>query len=924
MGVEGSFRLLHPRLREVIVRYGYSRPTPVQERVIPLVLRGYDVLVVAPTGFGKTEAALFPVFSVLLGSRVRGVGAVYVTPLRSLNRDIFARMHSIARDVGLRLVVRHGDSGRVERRRFLEELADVVITTPESFGFLLSLDRFRRGIEGLRFLIVDEVHELYSGKRGVEFSLVLESLSRYYVRGRFQLVGLSATVSDPDDFAGRLGSWRRVVVVDVGGVKRASIVVDVVPEGGSRAGVVAGYVGSVGGQVIVFTNTRDMAETLGLELRGLMGEDKVAVHHGSLGADVRVSAEGGLKSGRLKAVVATSSLELGIDVGAIELVVQYRSPRQAVKLAQRMGRAGHSVDGVSRAVIVAERNLFDVLESAVLAARTLRGNLEDAFFHCCAYDALLHRVAGLVVERGSIGVDEVYSLALRSRFYSGITADEVYRLLEFASSIGLFRVRGGVVRPGRRLLKYYFSTTMIPDTFQYRVVDVERASSIGVLDEEFAATLERGSVFVLSGRLWEVVDVDVGVVRVREYQRPDMVLPSWEGDLIPVDYKVAREVASVLRRFEAEGESVLSLYPLGERARRFVADVLARHMESFPLPHDRRVVVEHYSDTFIVYSFLGTRANKAFELLLSEYVREVSGYAPRTASMQYAVLVKLPVRLSVEAVKSIIDGIASLDPHTVRMMVERAAVRSPTYRWILLQVAQRMGVIDPRDARGKPVSVQGLLKALSNTPVGAEALREMMTRKVDVKPLLDMLSAIREGRVSVRVVGSTRPSPLAMSVFEEARVGGRESDGTLPGRLLAEIVKRRLQSTRLKLLCVNCGFVFEASIGALGEKPSCPRCGSLMLAPIYESEADLKRLIAKAKKGAKLSRRERNAIRELYERAGLVADHGRKALEALASRGVGVSVARQVLKKLKFGEEAFYSAIVEAEARYYRYRRSLR
>ncbi len=941
LGLRGAFQLLHPRLQEVIAAEGYVEPTPVQERAIPVILRGSHALVVAPTGSGKTEAALFPVFSKLLetgkptGREREGLWAVYVTPLRSLNRDIFDRMARLAARTGIDLRVRHGDSTERDKREFLRSPPDVMVTTPESLYFLLAVKRFREIIRGLRFIVVDEVHELAESKRGAELAVALERLEAYAGRG-VQRIGLSATLSDPLLAAKLLAGNRPVEVVDLSYLSKKMGLVVASPRPGredeqlakklglentstaARLRFIAGLVEEANGGVIVFTNTRDTSEVLGALLRQVLGEDRVLVHHGSLSREERLRAEQLFKTGRVKAIVATSSLELGIDIGHADLVVQYMSPRQATRLVQRVGRSRHRLGLESRGVVVAVDNLFDVLESGVIAARAMRGDLEPLEPYEKPFDALAHQLAGMVLEKRSVRLEDAYWVFRRTPYYEDLSVEELMAVAEYMDYARIVRIREGRLSRGRRIHSYYYSTTMIPDTKQYPVYDTVSGEKIGVLDEEFAATLEDGDVFVLGGRVWEVVTVEDNAVRVKPAETGELIPPAWEGDLIPVDWRVAREVGSILRRIEERGIHVLSFYPFDESARKVVEETVKAHLEKgLPLPSDKRVVVEATGRLAIVYAFLGTRGAKALELALSWVSHSVYGYTPRSSSTPYAVVLEYASPVDHRDVESLLSRLAGLDRETVESIVVEALKRTRLYEWKLFHVAKRMGAVD-KDAKPD----KRMLRNLVETVVGEEALRETLHDKIDFNALHRLLEGLRNGLVELTGYNVDEPSPLAMQVIRETRVGDRVAVDSLPPSMLVEIVKKRLLSRRVRLVCMMCGGVLEATIGELPEKPACPRCGSSYLAPTRLSQEEARRLVLKARRKERLSREERRVFKELMDAGDLVLTYGRRALEALAARGIGPSVARRVLSKLAIGgEELFYKAIVEEEQQYLRTRR---
>lgn len=941
--VSGVFRLLHPLLQHVLLRYGYTRPTEIQSKVIPEVLRGSHVLAIAPTGSGKTEAALLPVFSRLIGSKSKGIYAVYITPLRSLNRDIFKRMINIASDVGLILEVRHGDSTTAEKRRFLENPPHIMVTTPESFYFLLSVEKFRQNISNLKYIVVDEVHELVSDKRGAELSLAIERVARLYTRSRLQIIGLSATVSDPYTVARLLMGDRYVRIVETEkAVKRyhITVVAPAIHNSGSnrddglkfqretlaRVELIKKVVLENPGNSIIFVNTRDTAEVLGALLKQAMGEDRIEVHHGSLSREKRVDAEQRLRSGKVKAVVATSSLELGIDVGAIDLVVQYMSPRQVVKLVQRVGRSGHRVGGISRGIIVAATNIFDILESAVIAARAMRGNLERLQYPVKPYDALIHQITGMLIELGEIDIGTIYSVVTGSGYYKGLSLDELHQVISYMEASGIARVRGRKISMGPMAKSYYFSVTMIPDTKQYNVYEVGTRRKLGVLDEEFVTTLEQGAKFVLGGQVWEVVDIADDSVRVRHTKEDKLIPPAWEGDLIPVEYNVAREIGSILRRYEKQGEKVLSEYPLDDNSRKLVQNKISKHMsKGLPLPTDRRVVIEHYGDVFIIYSFLGSRGNKALEYLISAYISEVKGYPPVTASTPYIVAIRLASVERADFIADVLQKIASLPSNEVDSLLRRAVLKSKLFQWIMLYVALRSGAVK-RTASTDIRHVKIIIHKLRDTILGEEAYREISVRKVDRYVLHRFLEEIKTGRMEVRVVSLKTPSPFTEDAIAEARFGDRVTTDGLPSTILVEAIKRRIASKDVIFLCLMCGETWTRKLLHINSNDiECPRCGARMIYPALAKERieAARALIEKQRRGAKLSHAERKAVREVTNAANLVLSYGKKAVEALVSTGIGTHTAKRVLQKLVFGEEAFYRALIEAEVNYHKYKHKL-
>jgi len=355
--------LLDPRVREVVRKRGFSGLSEAQEQAIPRLLAGENLILVAPTGTGKTESAMFPVFDRLLETTGAGFKALYVTPLRSLNRDILTRMEWWCRELSLSVGVRHGDTPQSERRKQALNPPDLLITTPESLQALFMGKRLREHLKNIRYVVIDEIHELADSKRGAQLAVALERLAAY--AGEFQRIGLSATVGNPDDIGRFLCGARPFSLVEVPVASHLDISVRFAGEDfAAQTRAVAGCLDAPG-STLVFVNTRVTAEALGHEL---FSRGDVEVHHGSLSRDVRVDAEERFRKGEVRTLIATSSMELGIDIGHIEHVVQFGSPREVSRLVQRVGRAGHHLDAVSRGTVLAT-GFDDLLESLVIARR---------------------------------------------------------------------------------------------------------------------------------------------------------------------------------------------------------------------------------------------------------------------------------------------------------------------------------------------------------------------------------------------------------------------------------------------------------------------------------------------------------------------------------------------------------------------------
>lgn len=906
-----AFGLLHPKLREVLDELGYREPTAIQSAAIPAVLSGDHVLIVAPTGSGKTEAAILPLFSRMLDEGIKQcTQLLYITPLRALNRDLLRRISAIAERIGLSVGVRHSDTTEAARKQLYKSPPHVLITTPESLQILLLNRSLRSSLRCIRAVVVDEVHELVENKRGVQLALGLERLVE--LAGEFQRIGLSATVGNPELVASFLGgSNRRVRVINATSFKAYEIDVvapspseddyadadkyDVTPETLARIRYIADVIKRTKGSVLIFTNTRDGAEFLAAKLRALIG-DTVEVHHSSLSRDHRLSVEERLKSGALRAVIATSSLELGIDIGHIDLVIQYNSPRQVIRIVQRVGRSGHKLGAVSRGLIVAS-DLEDLLESEVIAERATKGELErDLEYHRAALDVLLHQIVGMALEAKldgrSLALEDVMRIIKRAHPYSDVTPEDLGLVLNFAARHKLL----DGLRPRRGALKYYFdNVSTIPDEKSYKAVDQTTGKIVGELDREFVYTTEPGTKIILSGRAWIISKVEGGSVLLYPVSDSSGALPGWLGEEIPVPKEVADEVCR--RRAE-----VLRAALRGEYSGEFV-DTEGLSESNIPGPGTIRVHL--FGRYAVVHACIGTKGNEALGMYLS---RHLSAYLGPIGYRSDAYRVLLIHREPIQQ-KYIAEAFTKDQAYIYKTLIN-AVKASRMFRYRFLQVSQRVGLLS-RDAEEVPSK---LVDVYSEDLPGVEALNEIFTEKLDVKSLLELIEGIRSGKYRLEIERLPGPTSLDKPLLEEAlRV-----DFTYKGlsqEAVKDIVRRRILSRETTLLCLNCGWIFRGRASLLPERPTCAKCGMPTLAVIKGNLERALEVWKKFKARRRLSKDEAKLMDELRQSASIVIEHGRLGILVQLAHGVGPKTAIRVLNKVLAGDD-IWGAIIEAERQY--------
>ncbi|MDP7207967.1 MAG: DEAD/DEAH box helicase, partial [Candidatus Bathyarchaeota archaeon] len=532
MTEKNAFSILCRPVRRLLEKKGFQKPTEPQKLLIPKILKGGHVLLISPTATGKTEAAMLPVLhKYLMAERKPGISIIYVTPLRALNRDILNRMTYWCSSLDIRLAVRHGDTSTRERNYQRQSPPEMLITTPETLQAILSGRILRKYLKAVRWVVIDEIHELADNKRGSQLSIALERI-RELADEEFQMIGLSATIGSPDKVAQFLvGNDREVETIQVSAFRNTQLEI-VYPEPGPKdydlardlfthpevaarlkimRDLIEGHE-----TTLVFTNTRSTSELITSRFNVWDMDFPLSIHHGSLAKTTRIAAETGLRQGDLKTVVCTSSLELGIDIGHIDLVIQYNSPRQVTRLLQRVGRSGHSIGDLAKGVIIA-MNSEDCLESMVICRRGLQEIMEPLIVPDKPYDVVVNQIVAEFMSRSRIYFLQAKNLFSKAYPFKDITEKEIqfvaqYMHNRFPRMAWVSEVDEVIIRPkGKRktIYRYFFDNlSMIPDEKTYLVIDTAEEAPVGILQEAFVAEYAKPGVkFVIRGRPWKILNI---------------------------------------------------------------------------------------------------------------------------------------------------------------------------------------------------------------------------------------------------------------------------------------------------------------------------------------------------------------------------------------------------------------------------------
>ena len=921
-----------------MVETGITEPTPPQVRAWPLISRGDDVLVVAPTGSGKTEAALLPLLSrLVLEGHGEGISLLYITPMRALNRDMLKRLQVWCARLGLKVDIRHGDTPQAQRAKQSAYPPDVLVTTPETLQAVLPGRRMRDNLSHLKAVVVDELHNLVESKRGVQLCVGLERLRK--VAPGFQLVALSATVGTPEVAAGFLFGDRPRTVVRVEAPKEFTYAIEYpVPDPLSQSAAketysapdLAARLSRINSLIdthtstLIFVNSRTVAEMLGEKL-GRLRKD-VGVHHGSLPREERERVEHAFKTGALKALVCTSTLELGIDVGSVDLVVQYMSPRQVTSLVQRVGRSGHRLGKVSKGVLVTV-SADDILESSASVESAAKGRIEPTRPFANSLDVLAHQIAGYLMDFETIEEDKLLTEVRKAAPYRELSEEAFKRTVMYLAELRKIRFDGKALSRTRLTREYYYENlSMIPDETRYLVVDVSTNQTVGILGEEFVLlSIKVGVHFVCKGKVWQVEQVaEDRKIYVTPVEDPLAAVPGWDGEMLPIPYELAvetgrlrREISEALDRGEEAVAEVSKRIPGDRAARALVLDEIAEHKKmGAPVPSDRLVLFEGFGKYLIIHLCFGESVNRTFAYTFEEILSR-RGLVRVWWLDGYRILVELTADTEDLDLKAMAKELMGLTPQELERTYAVAAQRNFPFPARVKHVAERFGALK----RGKLIAHPNLCSLptrFEKTPIFEEALQETGRDLIDMERSKQVLLAAANGQVSVETfLAGDRPTPIAYGLlYRYLEVPEAVAPDSL-GKSSYQRMKASIFGTDVSLLCVKCGTdQGETTVGELTEEPRCVKCGSGLLVPCYWGTAKLSELISKRESKSLINEEERAELSRARRGADLVLSYGKKAVVAQTVYGIGPQTASRILAEMRDDEEAFYRDLLEAKIRF--------
>ncbi|MEK0324901.1 MAG: DEAD/DEAH box helicase [Nitrosopumilus sp.] len=890
-----------------------KEPTPIQKKAYPLILRRRDVLLVAPTGSGKTEAAILPILTHLsLQQKIQvGIRTIYITPLRALNRDIARRVIEYSETYGLKAEVRHGDTTTSQRQKMLLKPPDLLITTPETLAILLTSPKFRLHLRTIEFLVVDELHELMGSKRGSHLSVSLERLE-HIVGSRITRIGLSATIGNPDVASRFLsGNKRKAAIVSDDATRKhdvkclffagtpkefSSILFNFLPEKGKLR------------SILVFTNTRDETEYIGANLReqGESAGIDVEVHHGSLSKEIREDAEERLKIGKAVVVVCTSSLELGLDIGVVDRVIQIGSPRQSVKLIQRVGRARHRVGETAVGTMLVNK-LDDEIEGFAIIERIKENSLESTIIHERPLDVLAHHLTGIALERSVQSVQEATDLVAGAFPFKELSVEETKSCLELLEKQRIIRYDGENFRSrGQASFEYYYGNiSMIPDTVQFNVIDSTSRRRVGRLDQVFVGEFgEPGKLFTLRARTWRIlsVDDDKREVHVEPMHSERSDVPYWVGELIPVERETSQRVGK-LRALVIRGvDTGLSLEQVKQirDSTKILGDV----------PDEKRLIVEkkRASGLLVIHSCFGTRVNQTLATIIATILTSKTGYLVDGRSDPYRILLSSVGEIPTNAISEILA-----DEFDLNDIVNVSIIGTHPMNWKIWHVAKRFGIVS-RSANYDRGASRLMQSRYHDSPLVVEATKELLIEKYDIQSTNILLQKIRRGTIQVLEREVDDFCPISEPILQYATL--TSSTPITVEKSIIDLVIARLENTKHRILCLNCGR-WERLVQTkdVPDILRCPKCKSVLISATFSSDIFLLDIVRRKRAGKVLKKDEDKAFRRAWKFSSLIQTFGRKAIMVLSGHGIGVDTAARLLRK-NITDDAIYRGVYLTEKIY--------
>lgn len=853
MSLEG----FHPLVADWF-RAEFAEPTAPQRLGWPVIRAGRDILISAPTGAGKTLAAFLTSLDGLVRAACAGaladrIETIYVSPLKALSNDVRKNLErplggilalAARRGIALgeiRTAVRTGDTPAWEREQMVRKPPHVLVTTPESLFILLTADRSRKLLASARTLIVDEIHAVADDKRGAHLALTLarlEALIEASGNRPPQRIGLSATVHPLEEVARFLGE--SVEIVDAGAHRELELAIEVPKD---ELGAVASN--SIWEEIhdrlaeliqahrttLIFVNTRRLAERVAHRLGERLGEKAVLPHHGSLSRRLRLDAEERLKRGELRAVVATASLELGIDIGTVDLVCQIGSPRSISVAMQRIGRSGHWLGARPKGIFFPTTR-DELIECAAIVAAIRRRQLDRLEIPRAPLDVLAQQIVAEAACR-ELEEETLYALVRRAYPYRDLAREEFDAVVEMlADGIATSRGRAGALlhrdlvnrrlraRRGARMIAIT-SGGAIPDTADYLAVAEPEGTALGTLDEDFAVESSAGDVFLLGTNSWRIRRVEPGKVFVEDAHGAPPTVPFWRGEAPGRTAELSEEVGRVRLEIAAKGAAAEACASMPRLAReQAVAYLEAGRAALGAIPTTGTVIAERFFDEaggmqLVIHAPFGARINRAWGLALRKRFCRSFNVELQAAATDNGIVISLTEQHSFP----LAAVFEFLHPDDVEHVLTQALISAPMFHTRWRWNAQRALVLPRfRNGRKVPPPIQRMRAAdllaavfpdsaaclenisgdirVPDHPLVRETIRDCLHEAMDVDGLRRVLAQIRSGAIRTLAVETPQASPFSHEILN-ANPYAFLDDAPLEERRTRAVAMRRLLGAEL-------------------------------------------------------------------------------------------------------------------------------
>src|SRR5438477_935179 len=850
------------RFHPVIERWfanRFAEPTEPQRRAWPVIQQGGDVLIAAPTGSGKTFAAFLSAIDGLVKQGLSGelrdeIQVVYVSPLKALSNDVQKNLseplaeirRALAEqglpDVEVRTLVRTGDTPQSARQAMLKQPPHILVTTPESLYLILTSERAREMLRSVRTVIVDEIHAVARDKRGSHLALSLARLDAL-IGKRPQRIGLSATQRPIEEIAQFLvGTGQPLpTIVDAGHIRTLDLALEI-PSSPLEAVMSAEVWEELNTRIaeliaqhrttLVFVNTRRLCERLTMHLSERLGADRVTSHHGSLSREKRLDAEERLKRGELQALVATASLELGIDIGSVDLVIQVGSTRSIATLLQRVGRAGHRLGAIPKGrVFPLSRD--ELIECAALQRATREGRLDRLIIPNKPLDILAQQIVAATAG------EEWDEAALFERMRSAYPYRDLSRK-EFDDVVQML-AEGFTTRRGRRSAHVHYdginkklkgrrgariaaitSGGAIPDLGDYRVILEPTETFVGTLNEDFAIESTPGDIFQLGNTSYQIVRVESGQVRVADAKGQPPTLPFWLGEAPGRTNELSEEVSrlrqDVADRLDDPATAIQWLVDnvgLNEPGARLIVEYLGATRQILgTIPTQQCLVLERFFDEaggmqLVLHAPFGSRINRAWGLALRKRFCRSFNFELQAAATEGAIVLSLGPQHSFP----LEDVFQYLKPETAEHLLVQAMLDAPMFgsrwRW---NATRALAVLRGRGGKKVPTPLQRMEaedlvaavfpdqlacpenlvgdREIPDHPLVKQTISDCLLEAMDFPSLKRVLEAMEAGEVRLVARDTPEPSPLAHEVLN-AKPYAFLDDAPLEERRTQAVITRR-------------------------------------------------------------------------------------------------------------------------------------